>query len=829
MKISLSWLSEYLPIDQNPSDIAKKMTMAGVEVGKIVTIGDSWEDHLVIVGKILEISPHPNADRLRLPTIDIGKGEPITVVCGAPNIQVGQVIAFAHEGAQIFNPRNGKLEILKGAKIRGVESQGMVCSPLELGLGTNHDGILELNHEFKPGSPLFEVLGDTILETELTPNRPDCLSVLGTAYEVAALTGKKVSPPNLDYVTSSKPIENAVKVSIKNPDLCSRYTASVIEGVKIGPSQEWLRHRLEASGIRSINNVVDITNYVMLEYGQPLHAFDLDKLSGNEVMVRVAENEESLVTLDGESRTLRPEMLVIADQNEAIGLAGIMGGRNTEIDESTSKIFLESANFNGANTRSTRTALGLNTEASYRFERELRPELAELALRRATGLMIKLCGASASEGIIDEYPCKKDVIPIRLTTARITKILGAKFPMAEIWAILSSLGFQESTQSTDMSYLTEASEAPDSGDQTDVVWVIPPIWRSDISIEDDLIEEFARVYGYDNLPLRKPSSVSPNRIPDDGMEIKEILRDSLSTSGMNETVSYAVSNLKALEITNSIQPNSEAVKLANPMDATKAWLRTSLVANLLETLERNLRFNNQRTLRLFEIGHVFSFPVGATGDSLPAETEEMVGVAVGPRSEDSIWISSSDQIDFYDLKGILDFALDSIRLEVKYQKLDHPTYRSGHVAELVVGDKSIGEIGGLDDRVSDHFKLPRQAVFLFRLNLTEMTQLTTSDVPSFQPLSRYPSSSRDLALLCDEETTSDDIQQIIRNHRLVTNSFPIDNYVGGDVPIGFKSLTYRVVFRSMEMTLDTSELERAQQQIIRSLGHHRGIKERFPE
>ena len=277
MKISLSWLSEYLPIDQNPSDIAKKMTMAGVEVGKIVTIGDSWEDHLVIVGKILEISPHPNADRLRLPTIDIGKGEPITVVCGAPNIQVGQVIAFAHEGAQIFNPRNGKLEILKGAKIRGVESQGMVCSPLELGLGTNHDGILELNHELKPGSPLFEVLGDTILETELTPNRPDCLSVLGTAYEVAALTGKKVSPPNLDYVTSSKPIENAVKVSIKNPDLCSRYTASVIEGVKIGPSQEWLRHRLEASGIRSINNVVDITNYVMLEYGQPLHEFDLDK------------------------------------------------------------------------------------------------------------------------------------------------------------------------------------------------------------------------------------------------------------------------------------------------------------------------------------------------------------------------------------------------------------------------------------------------------------------------------------------------------------------------------------------------------------------------
>ncbi len=829
MKISLSWLSEYLPIDQNPREIARKMTMAGVEVGEIVTIGDSWEDHLVIVGKILEISPHPDADRLRLPTIDIGEGESITVVCGAPNIEVGQVIAFAHEGAQIFNPRNGKLEILKGAKIRGVDSKGMVCSPLELGLGTNHDGVLALDDEFKPGSPLFKVLGDTILETELTPNRPDCLSVLGTAYEVAALTGKKVSPPNLDYVTEPKLIESSAQVLIKDPGLCSRYTASVIEGAKIEPSPKWLRHRLETSGVRSINNVVDITNYVMLEYGQPLHAFDLDKLSGNEVIVRVAKDKESLVTLDGESRTLKPEMLVIADRSKAIGLAGIMGGRNTEIDESTSKIFLESANFDGANTRSTRTALGLNTEASYRFERELRPELTELALRRATGLMIKYCGASALEGIIDEYPCKKDVIPIKLTTARVTKILGTKFPMTEIWATLSSLGFQKSTQLADMSSITDAPEVPHSEDPADVVWVIPPIWRSDISIEDDLIEEFARVYGYDNLPLRKLSSVSPNRILADGLEIRETLRDSLSTSGMSETVSYAVSSLNALEITNSIPQNSEAVKLANPMDATKAWLRTSLVANLLETLERNLRLNNQRALRLFEIGHVFAFPVGATGDSLPVETEEIVGVAIGPRNEDSIWTSSSDQIDFYDLKGMLDFALDSIRLEVKYQKFDHLTYRPGHVAQLILGDKTIGEIGELDDKVSDHFKLPRQATFLFRLNLTEMTQLVSSDVPTFQPLSRYPSSSRDLALLCDEETTSEDIQQIIRSHRLVTNSFPIDNYVGGDVPIGFKSLTYRVVFRSMEMTLDTSELERAQQQIIRSLEHRHSIKERLAD
>ena len=805
------------------------MTMAGVEVGEIITIGDSWDDQLVIVGKILEISPHPNADRLRLPTIDIGKGEPVTVVCGAPNIQVGQVIAFAHEGAQIFNPRNGKLEILKGAEIRGVESKGMVCSPLELGLGTNHDGILELSGEFELGTPLLEVLGDTILVTELTPNRPDCLSVLGTAYEVAALTGKTVSPPNLDYETNSNRIESTVKVSIKDPNLCSRYTASVIEGVKIEPSPEWLRHRLEAGGIRSINNVVDITNYVMLEYGQPLHAFDLDRLSGDEIIVRVAEDEESLITLDGERRTLRPEMLVIADQKKAIGLAGIMGGRNTEIDESTSRIFLESANFNGANTRATRTALGLNTEASYRFERELRPELAELALRRATGLIVKLCGAYALEGIIDEYPNKKDVLPIRLTTDRLTKILGTEFPITEVWNILSLLGFQKSTQSTSKSPLTGPFEGSGSCVETDAVWVIPPIWRSDIAIEDDIIEEFARVYGYDNLPSRKLSSISPNRILDDGMEIKEILRDNLSASGMNETVSYAVSNLEALEITNSIPPNSEAVKLANPMDATKAWLRTSLVPNLLETLERNTRLNSQRAIRLFEVGHVFSFPVGATGDSLPAETEEIVGVAVGPRSEDSIWTSSSDQIDFYDLKGMLDFALDSIRLEVKYQKFDHPTYRSGHAAKLVVGAKSIGEIGGLNDKVSDHFKLPRQAIFIFRLDLTAIIQLAVSGVSSFQPLSRYPSSSRDLALLCDEAATSENIQQIILSHRLVSDTYPIDNYVGGDVPVGFKSLTYRVVFRSMEMTLDTSELERAQQQIIRSLGHHHGIKERFPE
>ena len=404
MKVPLSWLRSYVPFDIPANDLAHQLTMAGNEVGDVEIVGADLDPERLVVGHVLSVDPHPNADRLRLPTVDIGNGETATVVCGAPNVAAGQKIAFAKEGAMLINPRSGKPAALKPATIRGVRSSGMVCSVLELGLGDDHEGILVLDDDAPVGMPLIEYLGDAVLDVEVTPNRPDCLSILGIAHEVAALTGAAVTEPDLSYPENDTPIESLAKVEIADPDLCLRYTASLIHGIEIGDSPSWMQDALTKAGLRPINNIVDITNYVMLEYGQPLHAFDFGKVRDNTIIVRSARPDETLETLDGAKRSLKPPMLVIADTQDAIGLAGVMGGANTEIDDITTTVLLESANFHAINTRRTRLALRMDSEASYRFERGIRPELAPLALRRATQLMIQLAGGTASKGISGHLP-----------------------------------------------------------------------------------------------------------------------------------------------------------------------------------------------------------------------------------------------------------------------------------------------------------------------------------------------------------------------------------------------------------------------------------------
>ncbi|MDA1348239.1 MAG: phenylalanine--tRNA ligase subunit beta [Chloroflexi bacterium] len=460
MKVPLSWLRRYVPIDLLPGELAHKLTMAGTEVGGVAVTGN-WDREKVLVGLVLKVDPHPNADRLRLPTVDLGNGETATVVCGAPNVAAGQKIAFAHEGAHLLSTRSGKVEALRQANIRGVESSGMVCSELELGLGEGHDGILVLDDEAPIGTPLADYMGDAILDIEVTPNRPDCLSILGIAHETSALTGQLVTEPDASYPESGPPIKDQVTVEIADPELCYRYTASLVTGIKIGPSPRWLQDALIKADQRPINNVVDVTNYVMLEYGQPLHAFDFEKVKDARIVVRQARSGERLATLDGEDRELSPPMLAIADSSDAIGLAGVIGGAGSEMTDATTSVLLESAAFDAVNTRRTAASLRLSTGASYRFERGIRSELAPLALRRATKLILELAGGQAAKGIVDLYPGEKKPPVVTITRQRIRKVLGVDLEMAEVARVLKSLGFA----------IGEGTAAAKS------LEVTPPYWR----------------------------------------------------------------------------------------------------------------------------------------------------------------------------------------------------------------------------------------------------------------------------------------------------------------------------------------------------------------
>ncbi|MCH7996859.1 MAG: phenylalanine--tRNA ligase subunit beta, partial [Chloroflexi bacterium] len=418
MKISLKWLREYVPITLPPEELAHRLTMAGIEVGEIHTVGGSWDN--IFVGHVARVIKHPNADRLTLCTVDL-PNETFEVVCGAPNVAEGQNIAFAKLGARLLDGHSGKTMTLKAAKIRGVVSQGMICSEKELGLSDEHEGILVLSPDAPLGAPLIDHLGDSILELEVTPNRPDCLSMLGVAWEVAALTGAVVSMPEISYEEHDSPIEKLASVEIADPDLCARYTASVVTGLKVAESPHWMQERLLAAGMRPINNIVDITNYVMLEYGQPLHAFDYDGIEDGKIIVRRARAGERLLTLDGESRPLDPEMLAIADPSGPVGLAGVMGGLDTEISDKTRNVLIESAWFQPASIRRTSRHFAMHTEASHRFERGADIEAASWAADRIAGLLGEVSPGSVLSGLLDAYPAPRQREAIDLRRKRIIR------------------------------------------------------------------------------------------------------------------------------------------------------------------------------------------------------------------------------------------------------------------------------------------------------------------------------------------------------------------------------------------------------------------------
>ena len=523
MKVPVKWLKDYIDIDLSPKELAHVLTMSGTE-SEVKYIGESWEGG--VIGQIAAVDPHPNADRLRLATVNTGSGMQ-TVVCGAPNLAIGDKIAFASVGANLIDGHTGEKSILKPAKIRGVESCGMVCSEMELGMSKDHEGILVLASDAPLGKPLAEFLSDIILDIDVTPNRPDLLSVIGVAWEVAAITGKKVKVPDLSYEEAGDAIDKQVSIAIEDEDLCPRYSASLISGVKIGESPDWLKQRLIACGVRPISNIVDITNYVMFEYGQPLHSFDYDKIKTDKIVVRRAENGEVMQTLDDVERKLSDNMLMITDGEKSVAIAGVMGGANSDITENTTTILLESANFNAASIHYTSHNLKLVSEASMRFERGIRPDLTIHALKRATQLILQLAGGCAAKGIVDVYPQKQERKSLNLRSSEIKRILGVEFSGEQVVDTLTLLGFEVDIFSNN-EYMVRA-----------------PYWRSDINIEVDLIEELARIIGYENIPTTLLSGSIAHQEPNYLMDLKSRVRQALVGFGFDEIITYSLTNRNA--------------------------------------------------------------------------------------------------------------------------------------------------------------------------------------------------------------------------------------------------------------------------------------------
>ncbi len=798
MLIPFSWLSQYVDITLEPDELAHRLTMGGIEVGDVFTRG-GWEG--CVVGYVRATRPHPNADSLTLCEVDPGDGPPVEVVCGAPNVGAGQKICFARPGVMLMNMHSGRREELKPATIRGIVSEGMICSEAELEISDEHEGIIVLPDDIVIGTPLDEALGDTFLELELTPNRGDCLSILGVAREIGAITGQPVRVPEVGYAESDVPVQTLTRVTIADADLCPRYTASVITGITIGPSPIWLRERLNRAGLRPINNVVDVTNYVMLEFNQPLHAFDLDTVTDHHVVVRRAIEGEEFTTLDGVNRKLSTDNLLIADPAQAIGIGGVMGGANSEITAATTNMLLESATFHPLNNRRTSTDLNLRTEASLRFEKGLRPELAPIALRRATQLILETAGGEAAAGIIDVFPGgDAEVAAVPLTVARLRQVLGMDLDIARAETVLASLG------------IVTRRTGPD-GLEAD-----PPYWRSDIAIEEDLIEEVIRIIGYDEVPTTMLSSPIPYHRPNDMTALKDGLRDALSAAGMQETISYplvSLEDLNRLNVNGGPGEESAVLRVANPMSTEQDIMRPTLAPSILNTLAYN-RGHNDGGFRLFELGRAF-IPQ-ATG--LPIEREVAAAVMSGPRY-DANWLSSGEALDFFDLSGTLVVALDRLGIATSLESQDIPMFHPGRCAKVTAGMAEVGMIGELHPDIREAFDLGPDPVVYFEVRLDDLLE-AGPDGGRFQSLSRFPAANRDLALVVPADVPAARVKGLIERVRLVERAELFDVYAGENLPEGTRSLAFHIRFRAADRTLTAEDVNRAVNGLTRALEREAG-------
>lgn len=797
MRVPLRWLSEYVDLVLEPEELARRLTTAGVEVGEIITAGE-WEN--IVVGEVVKVDKHPNADRLTLPTVDIGGGEQRQVVCGAPNIAAGQKIAYAAVGARLIDGHSCEPTTLKKAKIRGVESQGMVCSEKELGLGEAHEGILVLSPDAPVGKPLAEVLGDTVFDFDLTPNRPDLFSVLGIAREVAALTGQKLRDPSLQYDEKGAAAKGRAKVTIADPDLCPRYVGAIIEGVRIGPSPDWMQERLTAAGLRPINNIVDITNYVMLEMGQPLHAFDYDRLAEHHIIVRRAEPGEKMELIDGSKHKFTNEMLMIADAERSVAVAGVMGGFDSEVTDETKTVLLEAANFSGPNIRRTSQTLKVRTDASTRFEKGLSQHLPPIAAARAVKLMVEHAGGKAAKGIIDEHPGKGKEGRVTVTMERLVRVLGIELSTKRIREILSALGFGARWMPPDRF----------------VVRV--PYWRTDVSIADDVIEEIARIEGYDQLPTSQLRGQIPELVPQPRRDLRERVRDALADAGMQEIITYSLTDLESLQ---KVLPKEELavtppLRVSNPLSRQWEYARTTLRHALLDTLASNLR-GDQSLICLFETARVYL----PRDNDLPNEVEMAVGVVSG-REPDRWGRPTGEPAGFYAAKARLDHAFSALRTAADYREATDAAYLPGRTAEVLMGEDRLGLIGEIHPQVAERFDIGRE-VAMFEIDLGALLP-HVPEIVHFQPVSSYPAVEEDLAIVVAEDVPAGRALELIRASNLVAGVTVFDVYSGDPIPAGKKSLAFAISYQSEAKTLSDADVAKERRRIVERLQRELGAE-----
>ncbi len=782
MRVSYLWLKDYVDFNLPPSQLAELLTMAGLEVENVEPVGPELEG--IYVGLVEEVRPHPQADKLTLCRVNLGDRSP-EVVCGAPNVAAGQKIAFIAAGTSL---PDGTL--IEARSIRGVRSEGMICSGKELGLSEDLEGILVLDPSAEIGKPLRDVLGprDWALDLEVTLNRADCLSHFGVAREIAAMLARPLRFPEIQVRESQPRIETLTSVEVLEPAYCPRYSARVMLDVNIGPSPDWMRHRLEAAGLRSINNVVDVTNYVMLELGHPMHAFDLDRLEGGRIVVRCAAKGEKFVTLDGQERLLDDKMLLICDASRGVALAGVMGGANSEISDQTTRLLLESAYFDPINTRRTSRLLGLATDSSRRFERGADPNATTRALDRAAQLIAQTAGGRIAAGIADVYPRQIKPKVLRLRSSRVQAILGTKVPKVEISDHLTRLGCTVRD--------AEAGELN----------VMTPTFRPDLEREIDLIEEVARLHGYNRIPLAESARI-PLEIPSKPVDaFKARLAQIMTRLGFAQIVTSSL--LSKAEV--HVPGYPAAVPLRNAGSEDMAYLRNGLLPGLLKTAAYNIN-RGMPDLRLFEIGRVFQRD--PSGDQ---EWDAVAGLICGLQAPNR-WDRRRDAVNFLDLKGFVEEMLREIsldKLDFFYYNIEHGT---GDALAVKSADRELGWLEQVRPSVARAFDV-EIPVFCFEFHVDQLEEETPPRV-IYRPFSKFPFIQRDLAFVVAEDVAAGDVEKRIRKSgkELLVHCELFDVYRGAQIEAGKKSLAFRLIFQSPERTLQDQEADRLVAGIVKMM------------
>ncbi len=788
MKLSLNWLHDYIQIDLPPKEIAKILTAAGLEVESIENLSGGFEG--VVVGEVLKVDKHPDADQLCIAQVSDGQ-ETYQVVCGAPNCRVGLKTAFARLGATPTEANGEKFKIKK-AKLRGVESSGMLCAADEIGLADEKQGgIIELDGTMKVGEDLSSLASDTVFEIGLTPNLGHCNCVVGVARELSALTGEPAVLPALNVQEDqSLHTPGLVKVDIQDFKKCPRYACRVVKDVKVGPSPEWLKQRLKASGIRPINNVVDITNFVFLEIGQPLHAFDYDTISEHKIIVRTAQEGEEFVTLDDKTRILTAEDLLICDASKGIAIAGVMGGKNSEVSTETTNVLLEAAYFNPQSIRKTSKKLSLQTDSSKRFERGSDPNAVLWALDRAAMLIQQLAGGKVAQSPLDikKQAFPESVIPCRLS--RINGLLGTHLSVSEVETLFKRLGFIY------------------SWDGQDKFSVTVPTYRVDIQGEIDLIEEAARIYGYENIDRSKPLYKDSN-IPHAPLFLFEKdLRERLVAEGLQEFLTCDLIGPTILNIVGAGREDLEAIKVMNPISIEQSILRTSLLPGLLQVVKYNAARQNQNICG-FEIGRIhFKF-----GDQYKEQT--VVGIVLKGQAQRHTWYEKPREYDFYDLKGILENILRELRVfNVTFKPDDLSNFHTGRQAAIFVDEIKIGSLGEVHPAIIRRLDVS-QRIYFAELNLHDLIQARQIQY-KMKDIPIYPGSERDWTLTVNESIS---IQHIFDSIHSVPSEFLkfvnlVDIYRSEKLGEGLKNVTLRFMYRDDQKTISQEIVDKEHARIM---------------